>query len=420
MNSTDIRGFRESEAGSAAIFSNEGLACPHDRSFGALRHGFSCARSFFGYHPRVLKSGIQKYARRAEVQKGLWCLIEMDLFSLLEWDGSALDAYLKAHPGTTREQVKAQARKIRTNMVNRLIVVMSEEVGISAWWMPVKIQELYLRWHEHRAEPCSRKYLVEMYRLLTSQRMARLISDIHSVYLVPPAYVEPWQMDDLHRIHRGIQARFPQVYARQAEVGRLPWSVDLPGCPPSVRECIEGIIYNLEIGCDHAFFWIRRLFDLAPRPGRYVRMVWCLLQRFIDRNPRYELARPTIEALQAFYSRMTHKEKPIYLYHALLLMLRRNEIDWTSQPPEVDTPMAEVERLYADHLQGGRMEMDEYIMDLHTRKMKWRPGCLESFAREGALVKNEDSRLITPAYREIYVHLKQELDRYHAHGGRLQ
>jgi hypothetical protein len=141
---------------------------------------------------------------------------------------------------------------------------------------------------------------------------------------------------------------------------------------------------------------------------------------FIDRNPRYQLARPTIEALQAFYSRMTHKEKPIYLYHALLLMLRRNEIDWTSQPPEVDTPMAEVERLYADHLQGGRMEMDEYIMDLHTRKMKWRPGCLESFAREGALVKNEDSRLITPAYREIYVHLKQELDRYHAHGGRLQ
>ena len=46
-----------------------------------------------------LKSGIQKYARRAEVDKGLWCLVEMDLFSLLEWDGAALNAYLKQLSG---------------------------------------------------------------------------------------------------------------------------------------------------------------------------------------------------------------------------------------------------------------------------------------------------------------------------------
>jgi hypothetical protein len=117
---------------------------------------------------------------------------------------------------------------------------------------------------------------------------------------------------------------------------------------------------------------------------------------------------------------MTHEEKAIYLYHALLLMLRRNEIDWTSQPPAIETPVAEVERLYQGHLQGGKMEMDEYIMDLHTRRMKWGPNSLERFAREGAWVKNEDARLMTPEYREIYILLKQELDLYHGRGGRLQ
>ncbi|MBC2732925.1 MAG: hypothetical protein HF981_01045 [Desulfobacteraceae bacterium] len=56
---------------------------------------YRAERSFFGYNPHVLKSGIQKYARRNEVQKGLWCLIEMDLFSLLEWEGYGQDAYLQ-------------------------------------------------------------------------------------------------------------------------------------------------------------------------------------------------------------------------------------------------------------------------------------------------------------------------------------
>ena len=393
--------------------------CPHDYLIGNLYHRYRSEKSFFGYHPSVLKSGMQKYARRNEVEKGLWCLVEMDLFSLLEWDGAALDEYLSNYPEETRADTITAAKRIRTNMVNRLVVMMSEEVGICAWWMPVKILELYQKWIENRGHAFSRKYLVDMYLYLTSQKMARLISDIHSVYLVPPAYVKPRQMDELARIHQRIQMDYPELYARQAEVGRLPWSVNLPGCPQNVRQCLEGIIYNLEMGCDHAFFWIRRLFDLAPRPGRYLRMFWGLLQRFIDYNPRYELARPAIGALQALYSRMTHKEKPIYLYHALLLMLRRNEIDWNTQPPAIDTPVAEVECLYQGHLQGGRMEMDEYIMDLHTRRMKWGPNSLERFAREGAWVKNEDARLITPEYREIYIRLKQELDRYHAHGGRL-
>jgi hypothetical protein len=55
-------------------------------------------RSFFGYNPAVLKSGIQKYGRRDEVDKGLWCLIELDLFSLLEWNGAALNDYLHIYP----------------------------------------------------------------------------------------------------------------------------------------------------------------------------------------------------------------------------------------------------------------------------------------------------------------------------------
>jgi hypothetical protein len=383
----------------------------YESQTGDLSHKFRSEKSFFGYNPSVLKSGFQKYARRSEIQKGLWCLIEMDLFSLLEWDGAALDAYLRKYPKAERIKVQTQAQKIRTNMVNRLVVMMSEEVGISAWWMPSVIIELYQGWAENRGGPESRKYLVDMYLYLTSQKMVRLISDIHSVYLVPPDYVKPKQLEDLILIHQGIQGRYPAIYRDQTEIGEVEWSVDVDAYPSTVQQCVKGIIYNIEKGSDHVFFWIKRLFDIeeeckSPR-GRYVKIVWKILHRFIDRNARYEFARKAICALEMFYKMMNHREKPIYLYHAVLLMVRRNEIDWQLEVPAIDTPMVEVDKLYADHLRKGRVEMDGYVMDLHTQKMKWSPGCEERFAREGAYVKNEDVGFVNPDYRAIYLLLKQ-------------
>ena len=74
---------------------------PNNYLFGELYAKYRKEQSFWGYDPSVLKSGIQKYARRAEVDKGLWCLMEMDLFSLLEWDGAALNAYLGEYTDET-------------------------------------------------------------------------------------------------------------------------------------------------------------------------------------------------------------------------------------------------------------------------------------------------------------------------------
>jgi hypothetical protein len=111
--------------------------------FGDLYVKHRSNKSFFGYTTLILRSGIQKYARRADVAKGLWCLVEMDLFSLLEWNGAALNAYLSKYPEKTRAKVQTQAKGRRTNMINRLVAMMSEEVNISSWWMPLKILELY-------------------------------------------------------------------------------------------------------------------------------------------------------------------------------------------------------------------------------------------------------------------------------------
>jgi hypothetical protein len=396
----------------------------HHCVFGDLYAKYRSERSFFGYAPSVLKSGIQKYARRAEVDKGLWCLVEMDMFSMLEWDGAALDAYLSKYPKETRANTQTQANKIRTNMVNRLVAMMSEEVNISAWWMPSKILYLYEKWIEYRGNASSRKFLVDMYLYLTSQKMIRLVSDLKSVYLVPPDYVKPKQMNHLMQIHHNIQKRYPQIYSDQTKVGNVTFEVDMDSYPAKLQPCIKGIIYNLEKGSDNVFFWIKKLCDIEQEDGvhkyKYLKIVWEILHQFIDRNSEYEFVRETIYALQKFYTRMGHREKPIYLYHAVLLIVRRNEIDWDSTAPPVDTPIANVVKLYDDHLGGNKMKIDDYVLDLHTKRMKWSNQCLEKFALEGAYIKNENDHFLNQEYRDIYILLKKELDLYHARGRRLQ
>lgn len=83
--------------------------------------------SFNGIEPSVLKSALQKYIRRENYDKGLWSLIELDLFDLLEnGDSKAKEQALKE--SLSEDIIKMNAKKIRSNMLNRLIVIMSEEI----------------------------------------------------------------------------------------------------------------------------------------------------------------------------------------------------------------------------------------------------------------------------------------------------
>ena len=309
---------------------------------------------------------------------------------------------------------------------------MSEEVNISAWWMPLKILYLYEKWMENRDNPSSRKYLMDMYLYLTSQQMIRLISDLKSVYLIPPDYVKPTEMNDLIQIHNNIQKDYPQIYFEQEKVGKLNYEMDLSMYPAKIQPCLKGIIYNLEKRDDNIFYWIRKLCDYEFSDWfngekkkkfeynyQYLKIVWEILYRFIDQNSEYEFIRRTICALQKFYKKMGHKEKPIYLYHAVLLIVRSKEIDRNSKPPEIDTSIVDVEKLYKDHLSGGKLEIDDYVLDLHTRKMKWSPHCYEKFAMEGAFIKNENDRFLNKEYREIYNLLKKELDLYKSREGTI-
>ena len=70
------------------------------------------SRSFSGYPLDELKSGLQKYLRRDEIGKMVWCMEELFLFGVL---------------GKTDSERKT-GNAILSNLINRLIVMMDEEM----------------------------------------------------------------------------------------------------------------------------------------------------------------------------------------------------------------------------------------------------------------------------------------------------
>jgi hypothetical protein len=83
--------------------------------------------SYNGINPSVLKSAIQKYIRRDNFDKGLWSLIELDLFGEFEND-DLIAKNQSLLENLSVDVIKMNAKKIRSNMINRLIVIMSEEI----------------------------------------------------------------------------------------------------------------------------------------------------------------------------------------------------------------------------------------------------------------------------------------------------
>ena len=83
--------------------------------------------SYNGINPSVLKSAVQKYLRREEYDKGLWSLIELDLFELLE-NNDIIAKNQSLQESLSVDIIKMNAKKIRSNMINRLVVIMSEEI----------------------------------------------------------------------------------------------------------------------------------------------------------------------------------------------------------------------------------------------------------------------------------------------------
>ena len=115
---------------------------------------------------------------------------------------------------------------------------------------------------------------------------------------------------------------------------------------------------------------------------------------------------------------MKHKEKPIYLYHAVLLISRRAEIGLElTAAIDRHSDGLDVAKLYGDHIVGGKNANRRLCIGLtyEEDEMEW-PNAMRILPRSARILETKTKNFLHPEYREIYLLLKKELDLHRSRG----
>ena len=306
----------------------------------------------------VLKSALQKYIRRSEVDKGLIVV-----------------GYLSAFDDGT-----PAGKKIRSNITNRFVVCLSEEISVNEASIASTMKQLYLDWCAIRADlALSTQIWVKMLYLLCGSRKCRVVSDVKTAFFLPP------------------------IKGSMKEYGELLAIFDQP--IPATEDAATAkarFVEALHSKSDSAFTHLRHLLK-GSVPRNSDKWIWDAV-RFAVRK---QAVKAEVSALEFIFRKMTHAEKPIYLYHAILLSINEDQLDLAaasslpSVPPSI---LLDVQK----RAQAFDGKFDVYVYDKHTSMNRAGSTSID-FAKVGALIPDEDRRFLNPLYRAMYIRYKELL-----------
>lgn len=311
--------------------------------------------SIDGIKLSVYKSAIQKYMRRNKCGKGLGTLRLMSNFN----DGSD------------------EGNKIVSNIVNRMIAMMSEDVGISNATLPIKMRILYEKFLEVR----NYNYLYIMYKELCISNKCRLLSDLKSTYNLMPYYLK--DMKKLKSLHKKI------ICEEQVPLCNM-YDMNM-----TEEETLKKIDQCLKVKSYDVFVYVSHYMLRDYISGRGGLKIWNVIM-----NNASEEVVDIVEALKYFYTKMTHKEKYLYIYQSILTILHESTLDLEISRYEKITS-EDFKYPLKDH------KFPDYVYDIHTGNKE--KGVLD-FAMEGAYIVGEDTTYINQRWRENYIKFKKLLE----------
>ena len=333
-----------------------------NKNIGLMKPGsvFNC-RTFFGYKLDIVKSGVQKYLRRRELEKMIWNVVEMDLFSRLE-DKSSIS--------------------IRSNLMNRLIVMLDEELCFCDWSSFLKCSRLLEEWNENgRNDP---KKLILVCKILVKSEMLRLASDVNAYY------------------RRGVTRKFEKG---NVDISKYIKKKD----SDEVIKLFSKFVELFEKGNEEYFYYskeiykkkengnMRKFFGKGKRGCEYI--IW---EYLFDKCGNNEYLKECLKKrLEAFYSR-NRKERIIFLVNALLLVCNKEKLDWSSEKLEIKEKVSD-EEIWKYYNEREKLFYDDYVIDMHTSIGRRRGKNVVNFALEGALIVNENKDWFVKDYRDNYV-----------------
>jgi hypothetical protein len=340
--------------------------------------------SDFGYKLDILKSGIQKYLRRRELDKMIWCAMEIFKFEL--W--------------SENEKEKKMCKGIITNMLNRIIVMMDEELLFCEIERYVVLREMIEKFDKDRKNGL--KYLLNICKCLSEGRICRHASDIRAYWDYRYRFDGEKKLEDMQK------------------------KVDLKGNYIDDDDDFYYIefIENFEGNWDEMYYWIFKIFNRGSKTKKYcfnkkkeyIYKIWKILfdlpivkendiiKKVLDykynefdkkRGERFMFLVNCIELLRDNGNRVPDKEKSKKIYNSLINCYDINLIE-----------SSYVRKIYK--YMEKSINIDDYVIDMHTSQGRKMGKNRKDFALEGCLVVNEEKEFLVKEWREYYVKEKKE------------
>lgn len=329
--------------------------CEENLALKNKRINIFTAKCFSGYKLDVMKSGIQKYCRRREVNKMIRCLVEIDTFS----------KYGNASKG------------IRTNLINRIKVISVEELCFCDIGKFLRIIRNIKAWED--GGRINKELLIEICYILCNSELLRLCSDIKNYF-----WDTSLKYKFKHRLNLSLK------YKKKNDEKK-------------VLKCLEEFIVNLNNKNDDMFYWAFRIMSKANKGGkgatRWRRkdcdyIIWEVL---FDMCKDDKLKECLEFDLKEYFrkNRFLKGDRTNHLVHAILLIKNYEDLNW--EPGKIyEFDVNEIYKL------NEKFVVDDYVIDMHCSKGRISGKNTVDFKKEGSLVVNENKKWFVKKYRDKY------------------
>lgn len=361
--------------------------------------------TFHGIDFSTIKSGLQKEVRRGQTENALRLAIEAD--------GSFVGI--------------PKAKGKRTNVMNRLLLMTSEDVCLASPHLPKYIWFFYNQYMNAQDQwPVQRQALVKIVQLLATQPKSRMISDIAAVYgkdyKIP--YAKQWHpeffavLDDDSKTYQEtvlVQARSDVAFWSWLQRYResikdylyehqLCWLEKLLVLTHMEHDAAFHVLQkhflnNTENPLRKPFIWLNR------KRSNKLYLLWKVLLAYNRQFCSASFQKSLLALAQMYDSRRQNRESWIFLYHGLSYLVWRKKI---LKIPKIqvhpDLSQQAMFELYQKVLLGPNQPVIKpYFIDQHTVLGKRKGSTKIQFALEGARVCNEAEYLRNDVYRQLYI-----------------
>lgn len=342
-----------------------------------------------GYKLDILKSALQKYLRRREEEKMLWCLSEIYMF----------EKY------SQNEQEKRASKGIITNLVNRLIIMMDEEMLFVEVNKYVKCMKWIKAFNEGNRE--NFELLIKVCKTMLGSRLLRLNSDIYSYWWRGAGVYKVIEIDNA-KIEKEDYEACNQLFSKKERQSET-WEKE--------RNAFIRFVNAFRIHDTSCYYWALVLFhsDIKGkcrfRRRDCVYIIWEYLFQVIENDSRLKECLQL--KLEQFFVKTRH-EQHMWLSSAIsIAMNRENLCSQTKKEEEnewdVNIDDDEIEKHFENR---EKMEIDDYAIDMHCSQGRKMGKMKAEFALVGCVVINEDSEYFQKEWRDLYIDLKVNAKKY--------